>query len=62
VRLCRLPEWCGLIWRQNSHKGDGRYWGNSGQRWILARDGLSANDSQLNCSTQHFIFEGKDRL
>ena len=21
-----------------------RYWGNSGQRWILARDGLSAND------------------
>src|ERR1019366_1853564 len=21
-----------------------RYWGNSGQRWILASDGLSAND------------------
>ena len=21
-----------------------RYWSNSGQRWILARDGLSAND------------------
>jgi hypothetical protein len=21
-----------------------RYWGNSGQIWILARDGLSAND------------------
>ena len=22
----------------------GRYWGNSGQSWILARDGLSAFD------------------
>ena len=24
--------------------GNVRYWTNSGQRWILARDGLSAND------------------
>ena len=24
---------------------NGRYWGNSGQKWILVRDGLSAFDS-----------------
>ena len=23
---------------------NGRYWGNSGQKWILVRDGLSAFD------------------
>src|SRR5450759_4677215 len=34
---------------------------NSGQRWIFARDGLSAFDCRLNRSTQHFIVEGKDR-
>src|SRR5450755_3753015 len=31
----------------------------SGQRWILASDGLSAYDSRLNRSTQHFIVEEK---
>src|SRR5450759_5213636 len=28
-----------------------RYWSNSGQRWILARDGLSAFDPQTTFAT-----------
>jgi hypothetical protein len=28
-----------------------RFWSNSGQRWILARDGLSANDPKRTSAT-----------
>jgi hypothetical protein len=28
-----------------------RFWGNSGQRWILARDGLVANDPTATFAT-----------
>jgi hypothetical protein len=29
---------------KRTQPSNGRYWGNSGQSWILARDGLSVND------------------